>query len=355
MRKGVHRRAARLAVALACVAVASGAMASQAPAKRLYWGAWIGSQLTGTEPPYDMRAVSRFERIVGKKVSLLEWSIPFADCSRSPCSYFGFPQTEMSKVRRHGAIPFLSWGSSGLGFNPPAIQPPFQLRDVARGHFDGYIRGFARAAKRWGHPFFLRFNWETNGDWFPWGIHTNGNRPSQFVPAWRHVRRIFRRVGARNATWVWCPYVDPQHKDSLRALYPGGRYVDWTCLDGYNWAHSAANPHPWQSFRELFRSSYRRVLKIAPHKPMVLGEVASSDFGGNKARWISRMLRQVPRRYHRVRGLIYFDVNDRGTHWPLETSRRVIRAFRHGIARHAYAPGRFRRIRARPIRPPGRR
>ncbi len=50
------------------------------------------------------------------------------------------------------------------------------------------------------------------------------------------------------------------------------------------------------------------------------------------------MLRQVPRRYHRVRGLIYFDVNDRGTHWPLETSHRVIRAFRHGIARHAYAP-----------------
>jgi len=88
---------------------------------------------------------------------------------------------------------------------------------------------------------------------------------------------------------------------------------------------------------------------------MVLGEVASSDFGGNKARWIRKMLRQVPRRYHRVRGLIYFDVNDRGTHWPLETSRRVIRAFRHGIARRAYAPGRFRHIRARPIRPPGHR
>ena len=64
------------------------------------------------------------------------------------------------------------------------------------------------------------------------------------------------------------------------------------------------------------------------------------------------MLSQVPRRYRKVRGLVYFDVNDRVTHWPLETSRRVIRAFRRGINRSSYVPNRFGRIKARPIRPP---
>ena len=344
-----------LAIAALCVAAVSGVAASQSQAKKIYWGAWIGSQLTGTEAPYDMGAVHRFERNARKRVSLVEWSLPFADCTGPSCFFFHFPETEMRKVRGHGAIPVLSWGSSAIGSDStPNIQPAFQLSDIIAGRYDGYIRSFARGAKRWGHPFFLRFNWEPNGDWFPWGIHTNGNRPRQFVPAWRHVHRIFRRVGARNATWVWCPYVDTRHRDNFRRLYPGGRFVDWTCLDGYNWGPgSPANPKPWRSFNELFHSSYRRVVRrVAPKKPMILAEVASSDYGGNKARWIRKMLSQVPRRYRKVRGLVYFDVNDRVTHWPLETSRRVIRAFRRGINRSSYVPNRFGRIKARPIRPP---
>ena len=189
-----------VAIAALCVAAVSGAAASQSQAKKIYWGAWIGSQLTGTEAPYDMRAVHRFERNAGKRVSLVEWSLPFADCTGPSCFFFHFPETEMRKVRGHGAIRVLSWGSWAIGSDStPNIQPAFQLSDIISGRYDGYIRNFARGAKRWGHPFFLRFNWEPNGDWFPWGIHTNGNRPRQFVPAWRHVHRIFRRVGARNA------------------------------------------------------------------------------------------------------------------------------------------------------------
>ena len=357
MRAGASSIRLFLAASLVCALVASGIAASESQAKRIYWGAWIGEQFTGTEPPYDMTALNRFERLAGKKVSLLEWSIPFADCGPSPCNFFGFPAGEMSKVRAHGAIPFLSWGSSALGLNPssPANQPAFQLRDITAGHYDGYIRSFARSAKQWGHPFFLRFNWEMDGNWFPWGVRANGNRPRQFVPAWRHVRRIFKRVGARNATWVWCPYVDIRHEFNLRRLYPGGRFVDWTCLDGYNWGPgSPANSQPWRGFNKIFRSSYRRVRKIAPRKPMVFGEVASSDYGGNKAHWIRRMLSLVPRRYRKVRGLIYFDVDDRGAHWELEQPRSVRRAFRRGISRRVYAPNRFGRITSRPIRPPGR-
>ena len=323
--------------------------------RRRYWGAWIGEGLTGSAAPWDMGAVFAFERMVGKRMSIVHWSSPFADCSSRPCVFYAFPRREMTRVRRHGAIPMLSWGSARIPGGPR--QRAFQLRDVIAGRYDRFIRSFARDAKRWGHPFFLRFNHEMNGDWFPWGIKANGNRPRQYSRAWRHVHRIFDRVGARKATWVWCPYVDFEREYNLKRLYPGGRYVDWTCLDGYNWGPgNPANPRPWRSFGELFGSTYRRVVRrIAPRKPMVIAEVATSDHGGSKAAWIRNMLAKIPRRYPKVRGFAYFDVNDRNAGWEIETSRRAIRAFRRGINRRVYVPNRFGQIRRSPIRPPGRR
>jgi hypothetical protein len=323
--------------------------------KRKYWGAWIGSQFTGTPAPFDMRAVSRFERVAGKRLSIVHWSQPFADCTTRPCTFYAFPTREMTNVRRHGAIPMLSWNSASIpgGVN----QRAYQLRDVAAGRYDRFIRRFARAAKQWGHPFFLRFNWEMNGYWFPWAVGVNGNRAHDYRAAWRHVHRIFRRVGARKATWVWCPYVDVGLRTNFRRLYPGHRFVDWTCLDGYNWGPgSPANPRPWRSFGELFRSSYLRVVrKVARRKPMILAEIASSDYGGSKAGWIRNMLSKLSRGYPKVRGFVWFDVDDRGAGWPIESSRRVRRAFRRGINRRVYVPNRFGHIRRGPIRPPGRR
>jgi len=38
-----------------------------------------------------------------------------------------------------------------------------------RRHFDRYLRTFARQVRAWGHPFFLRFDWEMNGFWFALG------------------------------------------------------------------------------------------------------------------------------------------------------------------------------------------
>ena len=51
-----------------------------APAS-IYWGAWIGSQLTGTEAPWDMNAVTALEQKAGKKLSIVNFSAPFANCS----------------------------------------------------------------------------------------------------------------------------------------------------------------------------------------------------------------------------------------------------------------------------------
>ena len=105
-----------------------------------------------------------------------------------------------------------------------------------------------------------------NGNWFPWAEHANGNQPGDYVAAWRHVHDIFTQVGATNATWVWCPYVElAPELGPLARYYPGDDYVDWTSLDGFNWGKNRVNPQPWTSFDKIFGPSYRAI--VNKHRP----------------------------------------------------------------------------------------
>jgi beta-mannanase len=298
-----------------------------------------------------MSAVAKFEQMTGKPLSLLEFSSPFADCSNSPCSFYPFPWTPFNNIRAHGAIPFFSWGSESI---PNSLnQPDFQLADVIAGTYDSYIREFAIQAREWNHPFFLRFNWEMNGNWFSWSEGTNGNQPGEYVAAWRHVHDIFASVGANDASWVWCPYVDPNSTlQSLTSLYPGDAYVDWTCLDGYNWGPNATPPRTWRSFNYLFNSTYHQIVDtIAPSKPMVVGETASSEYGGSKAGWIHNMFEALSTEFPKIRGVIWFEKQD-GMDWPLESSESALSSFAAGIANPRYVANSYGGISATPIPAP---
>jgi beta-mannanase len=240
------------------------------------------------------------------------------------------------KTRAAGVIPFVSWlttssaGSAGLGD-----------AQIANGSQDPYITQWAQAAKAWGHPFFLRFDWEMNGNWWPWSPGVNGNTAADFVAMWRHVHDIFTKVGATNVTWVWCPNIDPSNAwTSLQSLYPGDAYVDWTCLDGYN------GDDPWTSFHDLYSSTYHEITTtIAPTKPMIIGEVASTELGGSKAAWITSMLGDMPVSFPKVHGFLWYDANTVGQNnrsdWPIESSSSAQSAFAGGIANSVYASNTF--------------
>ncbi len=350
--------AAALGTMLAAVAlaVAPGPAAAKhpkrhaAPAAPLYWGAQIGDQLTGEAAPWDVNALLRFEAIARKPVSISSFNSPFADCSGPRCEFINFPLTPLENVRRHGAIPMFSWTSSATP--EEANQRPYRLARIINGSLDSYLRSYAVAAREWEHPFFLRFNWEMNGFWFPWSEGLNGNKRGQFVKAWRHVHDIFEQEGADNVTWVWCPNVDfTRRLIPLHDVYPGGRYVDWTCLDGFNWG-KRRDSAGWQSFNQVFHETYKRMLRIAPGKPMMIGEVASNERGGSKAAWIRNLLRVVPNKYRKVRALIWFDVKDRNTHWPIESSHKSARSFAHWIQRSVYRPNEYGDLRGGKILPP---
>jgi hypothetical protein len=322
------------------------------PTQPLYWGATIGDHLTGDQAPWDMNAVTQFEGEAGKSASMVQFFQPFAQCGGSGCSFYSFPTTPMDDIRAHGSIPVLSWSSQSIPSN--LNEPDFQLSDVISGRYDSYIAEFATEAREWGHPFFLRFNWEMNGNWFPWAEGVNGNAAGESAAAWRHVHDIFAAAGATNVSWVWCPFVDPGSSlTHLASLYPGDAYVDWTGLDGYNWGTNPASPRGWRTFDQLFRRTYDEIVEeVAPSKPMMLAEVGSSELGGSKADWIRDALTRVPTEYQQIRALLWFDKFDDDMDWPIETSAPATTAFAEGVQQPAYVGAGYGGLAGGAIAPP---
>jgi len=317
----------------------------------IYWGVYIAGVPAGTA------ALNAYEQALGKKVSIVHWGQAW----HYPDGFGTFQTVRYDTVRNRGAIPLIDWGS--WDYSLGTDQPSFRLAALANGSQDAQIIQWAQGAKAWGHPFFLRFDPEMNGWWLPWSEQVNGNHSGDFVAAWRHVHDVFVQQGATNATWVWCPNIAGTRTTPLEQLYPGDDYVDWTCLDGYNWGNDNAGNH-WQSFSQVFggtafggnnpHNSYQEVLAIAPSKPIMIGEVASSEQGGSKAAWISDMLQVLPTAFPRINAVVWMDWNigDPKLTWPVESSPAAQAAFASGIASPTYASNQFGGLPAdRPIQP----
>ncbi|MCA1553634.1 MAG: glycoside hydrolase family 26 protein, partial [Chloroflexi bacterium] len=303
----------------------------------IYWGAILDGV------PWDMTKQDQFEAAVGKRASLIPIGGPWKG---SDGQYASFPTSMMETIRQRGAFPILTWQSTRDGYGD--AQPEFKLTSITSGTHDGYIRSWAQAAKAWGKPFFLRFDHEMNGYWgYPWIVQKNGNQPADFAPMWRHVRDLFTQEGVSNVSWVWCPNIEDNQTTPLGSLYPGDAYVDWTCLDGYNWAQT--QPDDWRSFTETFTgnawrpyNSYQAVLNLAPNKPMMIGETATNEFTGDggvkKAEWIRNLLAtEFPNTFPKVRAFMWWNIWVAGNPpFPLDSSQAATDAFKTGIASTYY-------------------
>jgi len=243
----------------------------------------------------------------------------------------------MNAVRSHGSIPLITWDPEN-----PAIasstQPTYTLQNIINGNFDAYITRWAQDSKAWGHPYFLRFAHEMNGNWNAWSEQVNGNKPGQFVLAWRHVHDIFTRLGVSNVTWVWAPNIDYSVSTPLRELYPGDAYVDWAGMSGYNWGNIGG--HVWQSFSSLFSQTYNDILSITS-RPIMIAETASTEQNGNKPGWISdAFVTQLPHHFPRIRAVVWFN-ESKETDWQIESSTGAQGAFASAIQSGMYASNNF--------------
>jgi hypothetical protein len=179
---------------------------------------------------------------------------------------------------------------------------------------------------RWGHEF--------NGNWYPWGIVNNNSDPSLYVRAYRRVHDLVVAAGATNVQWVWCfnngSTPDAAYNDPARS-YPGDEYVDWVAIDGYNWGLAPSwDPagNYWTSFDTMFASAYGKARAIAPKRPVMIAETASSEDGGNKSQWISDMSASLlSGRYPDLKSVLYFD-QDKEERWSGTSSSSAQTAFR---------------------------
>ena len=293
------RFAAPLVAALAAATITAVGMPAAAHAQRpVAWGAFTPGA------PESRSAIDAFNAKVGRRAVILH---TYKNFQQDP-----FPYDTVGRSHEAGAVPLITWEPFGRS-----------LRGIARGDHDGYLRQSARQAVEFGKPILLRFAHEMNGSWYPWGLGVGGNTAGDYIAAWRHVVRVFRNENADNVKHVWAP-----NTGSFSSLWPGDDFVDYLGLDGYNWG---AKYNSWESFEQVFDSSYRSIVRLS-HKPILITEFGANARGGDKPAWVRHALsRGVAARYPQIRALIYFDHEQDGADWRVHSSGESQSAFRAAL------------------------
>jgi hypothetical protein len=272
----------------------------------------------------DRENIAALEALFGRRIDLLSFYRAWGRCRIKDdrewlAQLAGAPQQIL-----------LTWEPWSLAGDPETLptQPAFSLKSLVSGSYDGYIRDFARSLRDLLPEVLLRPMHEMNGNWYPWCGTVNGNAPQDYLPAWRHLRRLFDKEGAHRVRWVWSPYVSsypPLAGNSLESYFPGDGELDWTALDGYNWG--TANPGAgWQSFEELFAGACGQLGALSA-RPLMIAETGCAELGGEKERWIAAAFDALRGPLRGVQALIWFDVN-KECDWRIESSAKSLSAFR---------------------------
>jgi len=252
----------------------------------------------------------------------------------------------VNTIRSRGSIPMMTWQPSSSGGNINTNNSSFALTTFVRGDHDIMIRSWAQGVKAYKDSLLIRWGHEMNANWYSWGVGKkadgttpNNNTPQDFIAAWWHVHDIFVQEGATNALWVWCPNVNDGGNKPFTHIYPGDNYVDWICLDGYNFA-GIYNTPAWLTFNEVFdaNNTYNDITALT-QKPLMLGEWASNeagDGGVKKGVWISDALNSAIPNKSRIKAILWFNYNTDGAQWITRSSEGAKSAYAQGVASPFY-------------------
>jgi len=244
-----------------------------------------------------------------------------------------FPVESLEAITASGALPCITWEPMLIRGGREIVIPH---ADVLGGRYDGYIKRFAERARSWKKPLLMRFAHEMNLKRYHWGTTEDEYGPESpliYQKMYRHVVEIFRRSGAANVLWVFCPNAESvpntTHDPSaswnvLSAYYPGDDYVDVLGMDGYNWgATRKKDIHGWESrwksFREIFDSPISELKAVsprAPGKPFIVFETATVGAGGNKNKWIRDAISAAGTLG--IDGIVWFQ-SDKEVDWRIES------------------------------------
>jgi hypothetical protein len=246
-------------------------------------GAWLG--LFVKPPSGDetatVAAVEAEERRIGHHLDVVQWFYPWGSAFpswREPWAIAG--------DRRN----LVTWGR-------------FDAAAVADGRQDALIDARAKGLAALDQPVLLRWSGEMDAG----GVQRASVSPKVFVAAWRHLHARLVAQGATKVDLVWCPTAEGFDSGRAQDFYPGDRYVDWICADGYSWAPKRPRAE-WRSFESVFRGFYDWA--VARGKPLLVGETGALEDPAHpdrKAAWIGAMADTLEHRMPAIKAVVWFD------------------------------------------------
>lgn len=286
------------------------------------------------QAPGCMTEIDELAAAVGKTPNMVMFF------SKLPQEY---PQRKIDAAWERGMVPVLTlepWLAGGRSVAQPTL---LELTGTA---WDTYFEGWAVRAREHGRRLVLRFAHEMNGDWYPWSERAAGNRRGDFVRMWRHVHDIFGSCGATNVVWCWSvTRVDrlPKPGRTIKALYPGDRYVDWVGMSAY-WRPDAGAP---PGFVPTFDATFGRTLAAlrsvgsrAVQRPVLIGETGTLADEPARGRWTENVFAGL-RDHPEIVGFVWFDDVALGTgnDWRVRRVGEQRAAFAAGVADPRYGAG----------------
>jgi len=271
----------------------------------------------GLDVPFDqVGEVDRVAALVGEQPSVVSLFLKLDS---------DVPLARLEQMGSAGQTPFVTLEPWSLASARGQVdQPQYSLASIINGDHDTDLRTIASKLGSLGQPFYLRFAHEMNAWWYPWCEAVNGNRPGQYVHAWRHVHQLFSSETGVPIRWVWSPnrLVTSSHYKipTLAELFPGGDVVHVLGMTGY----SHDDPSPLVTFGPTVDQ-----LKHLSSLPLVLSEIGAE--GGSQASWI-RQLQPFLRHDPRIQGFVYFETSPSTTgatgDYQIATSPRATSAFK---------------------------
>jgi len=273
------------------------------PSGGFYVGAYT-KHIDGYGQARAREAMNDLEARLGRRLHINHHFYAWADV---------FPSWREPWDIENDRIPMISWNGENTD-------------SIARGDWDGMISARAQAVAMMNTPVFIRWFWEMDGNKKQGYISS----PPSYQKAWRHIVDIFRKAGANNAVWVWCPNASAIADGKAMAYYPGAAYVDWTCGDGYNFAPNRPGDK-WETFAEIYNGFYAKATRMG--KPIMIGEFGALERKpGEKEQWF-RQAHDWLQAHPAIAAVVYFnaDSTTNGVYydWRVDTSPSSFEGFRY--------------------------
>lgn len=196
------------------------------------------------------------------------------------------------------------------------LEPRTQnMKNLAAGKDDSFLRKWGAADKKLNLPIILSFAPESNGDWYPWGKgHVSA---ALFRQMYQHVHNVLLKNGAKHITWLWQVDRTSRNTEALKAIFPGKAYVNEIGFDGQLSIASS-------TFDRVFGPTLKQV-RAFTKLPVLLSEV-----GVEKGKTAAAKIKNLYAAAHKnsLAALVFFDVGV----WNFDKNKAAIQALRTAAA-----------------------